>query len=65
MQNSKKSGENPNANPFEVLADAERHVGRYNTTPFSDIGGFKESFSDDFISNYINNNILEINPNLK
>ena len=47
MQNSKKSGENPNANPFEVLADAERHVGRYNTTPFSDIGGFKESFSDD------------------
>ena len=29
-----------------------------------DIHG-KESFSDDFISNYINNNILEINPNLK
>ena len=29
-----------------------------------DIHG-KELFSDDFISNYINNNILEINPNLK
>ena len=42
MQNSKKSGENPNANPFEDLADAERHVGCYNTTPFS-ASGFKAS----------------------
>ena len=29
-----------------------------------DIEG-KELFSDDFIANYINNNILEINPDLK